>query len=205
MPVLNIRNDYSVIVTTRCNWNCPYCAVRNSVDAKADCRPESIVARLNGIPDGSNVTIFGGEPGLLGANVLDGYFSILERKGCRIYVETNGTFFRYPELCTRAYQILFHCSEDLFDKKPVERHDEYDVRYLVVVTDDNLSRLDGFLKRNPNLKFDLIPSSFFHDRTGPILSERGKYEVISRYASRMTNDSIRRMLHDKDFEKVICV
>jgi len=205
MPVLNVRNDYSVIVTMRCNWRCPYCAVRNSVDTKADCRPESIEDRLKHIPDESNVTIFGGEPGLLETNILNGYFSILEKKNCRIYVETNGAFFRYPTLCSRAHQILFHCSEDLLEDKPVKRYDEYDVRYLVVVTDDNLCRLGRFLEMNPNLKFDLIPSSFFHERTGPILSERGKHEVISMYASRMTDDSIRRMLHDKDFEKVICI
>lgn len=205
MPVLNVRDDYSVIVTTRCNWNCPYCAVRNSVDSKADCRTDIVSQRLNGIPDRANVTVFGGEPGLLGIEVLDQYFSILERKMCRIYVETNGMFFRYPELCRRAFQILFHCSEDLLEVKPVERHDEYDVRYIVVVTDENLHRLGCFLEKNPGLRFDLIPSSFFHERTGPVLSETGKHEVISRYASRMTDDSIRRMIHDKDFERVICV
>ena len=205
MPVLNIRDEYSVIVTTRCNWNCPYCATRNDVDGNANCSPKSIAARLGRIPDGSNVTIFGGEPGLVAEKTLEKYFSVLERKNCRIYVETNGMFFMHPSLCKRTFQILFHCSEDLFDDEPIVRHDEYDVRYLVVVTDDNLCRLGRFLEMNQSIKFDLVPSSFFHERTGPILSERGKHEVISRYASRMTSDSIRRMLHDKDFERVACV
>lgn len=205
MPILNVENDYSILITTKCNWNCPYCAVRNKVDMNANCDTENIISRLKTIPEKSNITIFGGEPGLVQEDILEEYFKNLQEKECKIYIETNGMFFKYPRLCEKTFEILYHCSQDLFEKEQIEKHDEYNVRYVIVVTDDNICRLGNFLEINRDILFDLIPSSFFHEQTGPILSEKRKHEIISKFSDRMTKESIKRMIHDKDFERVQCI
>ena len=35
MPILEIRNEYTLRFTYKCNWNCSYCAINNLKDSVA--------------------------------------------------------------------------------------------------------------------------------------------------------------------------
>ena len=108
--------EYAITLTYICNWNCPYCAVRNSVDWKPSVSMQDVDGKIDAISDGSMVTLFGGEPGMLEKRELEHYITRLKEKGCGLKLETNGLFIeRYPELLSEFYKITYHCSEDLKD------------------------------------------------------------------------------------------
>ena len=112
MPILNTKNkEYAVTITYKCNWNCNYCAVKNKYDYKENLTHEDVMNKLKIIPYNSDVTIFGGEPGLVEKEKNEKYICFLKKRNCRLFLETNGTFIqKYPELLCNFDEILYHCS-----------------------------------------------------------------------------------------------
>ena len=70
MPILNKQNEFVIPVTFKCNWNCSYCAIRNTHDFRDNVSIESIYRSIEQVESDSNVTITGGEPGLLDYGIL---------------------------------------------------------------------------------------------------------------------------------------
>lgn len=201
MPVLETENEYVVPITYDCNWDCPYCAIKNDFDRKFKTRFTPVERRLSLVPEMSTVTIAGGEPGLVPRESLKEYLKILETKKCSVYLETNGTFLdRYPDFISRFKEILYHCSVNMDVPARVWRG--YDnIRYLLIVNDDNIGNLRKFLEFNPDIKFDVIECTYPHGITGPTLSRKNKNMILTNFIRRLTSDSIRRLICGKNFER----
>lgn len=202
MPILTVKNEYVVFLTYDCNWNCPYCAIQNSFDRQRRMNSAPVEQRLGLIPNNSVVTFAGGEPGLVPRSLVEKYIDIAAGKNCVLYLETNGTFIdRYPDLVGKFREVLYHCSVDM--KNP--SHVEYgypNIRYLLIATDDNVGNLERFLEFNPSVKFDIIACTYPHGATGPVLSRRNRNMILTKFGNRMTAESVRRMIHEKDFESI---
>lgn len=207
MPVLRskTKREFALMLTHECNWHCKYCAVNNQHDRGLCISESSILSKLARIPPKSAVTLFGGEPGLADRVLVEKCISILEAKQCKLYLETNGTFmWRYPDLLVHFHEVLYHCSQDLDEDDQIVQTSFSRVRYLVVVHDDNINKLQKFLDLHEDIKFDIIEATYPYpdEMDGPRLSRESKRRLVSDFASRMTAESLYRLLNGKDFEGI---
>lgn len=77
------------------------------------------------------------------------------------------------------------------------------VRHLLIVHDSNVKNLPSFLEKYPNVKFDIVEATYpYVDMHGPTLSPENKHMVMTHFASRMTRESFKRMVHEKEFDKI---
>ena len=197
-------NEYAITITYKCNWNCPYCAVRNSVDYKPLVEVSEVVDKINRIEDGSNVTLFGGEPGMLDRDTIEMYISILKLKRCTLKLETNGLFLRkFPDLCSNFQSIMYHCSEDLEEVK-ISEFNHPDITYMLIIHDWNINRLEKFLEINSHIeRFYIVEATYPHEITGPTLSKQNKNHLITKFCKHMTPESIKRLINGHDFSRII--
>lgn len=204
MPVLTKNNEYVIPITMKCNWNCNYCAINNKYDQNIIISKNNNIKKINNIPNYCRCTLTGGEPGLVDKDEIIEYLNLLKIKKSELYLETNGLFIeKYPDLIKNFYEILYHCSENLEDK--IEYFNFNNIRYLLIITDQNVNRLNEYIKKNfIGIKFDLIPVSypFQDDIRGPQLSLKNKNMIISKFYKYMTDDSIKRFYKDKDFKNI---
>ena len=63
MPINAIPGEIEVELTHKCNWNCPYCAIR--VHSLPEITRQHMRGKIISIGENSAVTLSGGEPGLL--------------------------------------------------------------------------------------------------------------------------------------------
>jgi len=188
--------DIELVITWICNWNCEYCAVDTHNQ-----EPFNLQDKLDKIPNGSNVTLSGGEPGALPREKVWDIIHYLEDKGCSLSLNTNGTFIRkYSDLLPKFKKILYHCTEnlDVDDKILIGPYD-----YFVVVTDNNYNKLEAFLKANPNITFNIAGASNPIGMNNPTLSQDNKYDMLKRFSNRMTRESKLRAITEKDFDAIV--
>jgi hypothetical protein len=77
------------------------------------------------------------------------------------------------------------------------------IRYLIIVHDKNIHRLDNYLNRHQKIKFDIIEATYpYPEMKGPTLSSQNKNHIITKFGNRMTKDSFKRLLNGKDFNKI---
>ena len=193
------------MVSCKCNWHCQYCAVNNSHDHRDSLLDEVVLANARKVEPRSVVTLFGGEPGLAERDLLENCLAILEAKHCKIYLETNGLFIqRYPDLLEHFYEILYHCSEDLAEDDQILKLDHKRTRYMIIVHDKNINKLQSFLEKHKDTRFDIIEATYPYpeEMNGPRLSMENKKMLIERFAQRMTCESLYRLLNGKDFERI---
>lgn len=188
---------YSISVTYKCDWSCPYCSA--DTHSKRTPPAKQIKQAIDEVEPGSDVSITGGEPGFAKREILEYAFTELKKKNCRITINTNGAFFtRYPDLCELTDDFFYHCSEDLDPDVDMYRPDpRYDVDHMIVVTDDNISRLDAFINKYPEINF-LIHSAdpvVVNGSMGPSLSKSNAIWVYLKYKTRIHPDSLLRLLN----------
>lgn len=153
----------------------------------------------------SIVTLFGGEPGLVKRDLLEKCMQILEDKQCILYLETNGTFIkRYPDLLEHFAEVLYHCSEDLDIDDEIIETDFKRTRHLIIVHDENVVRLGSFLEKHKNIVFDIVEATYPcpDEMNGPRLSAKTKTMIITKFGSRMTRESMHRLISGKDFDPI---
>ena len=203
MPILNVPHEAELELTHECDWNCRYCAVNTHslppVDAADALRRVERAAAERSI-----VTFSGGEPGLLERRDVEKMLDAVEHTGSVPCLNTNGLFLRrYPDLAPRFAEIDYHCSRDLGADETFDRYPDLDnIRYMLVVDDENLPRLGAFLDRNSDVVFDVVPASYEDGDARRPLSARGRMEIVRRFSGRITFESQRRLFVDKDFDKV---
>lgn len=196
---------YAMTLTYLCNWNCDYCAVRNSVDWKPVVTREDVLKKISCIENGSDVTLFGGEPGMLPKHQLVEYIDILKSKKCRLFLETNGLFIRnYPELLPEFKHVMYHCSMNLDEDDKIDIVDDVETTYMLIVHDENIDRLSRFLEMHQEPeKFYIVEATYPHEKTGPTLSKTNKNRLLTRFFKRMTRDAIKRLINGFDFNRII--
>lgn len=158
-----------------------------------------MIAKVKSIPNHSYVTLSGGEPGMIDRSYVLEIMQILTDKSCIVNLNTNGLFLkRYLDIADAFNSIVYHCSEDL-DKRIETFKTRCELRYMIVVTDDNFHRLNTFLTYHNDVKFDIVPASYDNETGRPIISPATRYKILSTFSSHMTSESIKRMIHDKDW------
>lgn len=199
------RPQYAITLTYKCNWNCDYCAVRNSVDWKDDVSDYDVFKKIDAVENGSVVTLFGGEPGVLNRSQVESFIERLQSKGCSLKLETNGLFIRrFPDIIDTFQEITYHCSQDLLPTDDIININHKNVKYMLVIHDKNIPNLESFLNSHPFPdKFYMVEATYPHEITGPTLSKQNKNRLLTRFSNRMSKEAIYRLIHGFDFDSII--
>jgi len=193
---------YEVVLTYNCNWDCLYCSVDTHNNKLSE---EDALKKLDIPESGSTVILSGGEIGLLSEEFLRKVITILVRKKCIIHVNTNGLFLRrYPHLLRYMLKINYHCSDNLDAEVEFPRVEHFNVDYCLVVHDENVSELGGFLDKNDDIEFTVIPST--NPSTGiqgaPVLGWDSRFYILKKYGKRLTEDGQRFLILGRDYSGV---
>lgn len=199
MPILAIANEIEVELTHECNWNCPYCAIKTH--ELAPITTQQMLEKIESIPPNSIVTLSGGEPGTIQYDIIYKVISLLENKHCILNLNTNGLFIkRYSNLLHKFNQIIYHCSQNLdVDDEVIQLDKNIDVRYMIIVTDDNMHKLEAFLNAYSNIVFDIVQATYDVQTCQPTLSIKNRNIIVTKFANRMTKESVKRMFHEKEW------
>ena len=189
--------SYSLMVTYDCNWNCGFCIV--DTHNKPKVTSKELREKVDGIEPNSEVSLSGGEPGLLNKEDLEYCIRELKKKKCEITVNTNGTFFKnYPEYCDEIDAFYYHCTEDLdtskgimLDGVPINK-----TKFMMVLTDDNFERLEWFLDTYPNIRFEVASATkaIVNNKIGTSLSPKNAFFVWIKFKDRITKESMLYLL-----------
>jgi organic radical activating enzyme len=182
------------MVTFKCNWFCDFCAV--DTHSKSNIDFDDVLSKIDLIDSNSEVSISGGEPGLLSEHNMETIIQKLVDKNCEINVNTNGTFFRsfYSNhfIMSNVNCFLFHCSEHLDDIISLPNISN-DIEFLVVVSDKNYPLLDSFISNNPSLRPLSIFGAdqyFVNGKLGPTLSKFNSLKIYQKYKDILSKNSI---------------
>lgn len=168
-------------VTNRCNWFCSYCLVDTH---NRDLLPiEEVLKTISEIPDGTSVTLSGGEPGMLERKNIELIIQKLQEKNCNIDLLTNGLFLtRYNDLLVNISEVFYHCIEDIpsFIKNNKEidfginlpTHDKFDFIYVIVVLYEDLvsGNAQKIIEKYPDIQFMISPNKLL-----------GKDKIINKF------------------------
>ena len=111
---------------------------------------------------------------------------------------------RHLDLIDNFDEIVYHCSYDLHISQPIIKHiDHRSIRYMIIVNDENICRLENFLKYHSDIQFDIVEATYNNVGDGPTLSKRNKYMIMTHFSHRMTKESIHRMIHEKEFDDMM--
>lgn len=149
-------------VTYKCNWHCEYCLV--DTHNQPDRHFSQVLCDIVKLDDGTEVTLSGGEVGLLSRRALNAIVVALKGKSCPIDLLTNGLMFKKHRGLLRCFEeIWYHCVEHLADDAEIEypHEDQSKVLYIVVATDKELESgsLLKFINKYPHIKFLVLPDN----------------------------------------------
>ena len=190
--------EYCLTVQYKCNWKCDYCIV--DTHSQKEITKDELIHKLEIIEPGSEVSITGGEPGLISKELLEFIFSELKKKHCQINVNTNGTFFeKYPEYYQYIQNYLYHCSEHLDLSIPIIIPDNPDnkIDYLLVVTDNTYQNIEEFIKKYPNILFHIYAADpvMVNGQSGKFLSKQNAFKIIKQFKDRIHPNSYKSLFN----------
>jgi organic radical activating enzyme len=183
--------NFSLNITYDCNWNCDYCIIDTHNKSKR--KLKQVLEDIDLLPNKSNISLGGGEPGMLEYNEIYEIIKKLKDKECNIDLLTNGLFikeFINTEIMKNIDTIHYHCVENLKDNIEFTEILDKDVDYIIIITDDNYKYLESFLNKYSNITFSITPSM----NVKP-LSKKIMFEIIKKYKHRMTKRSIKEFFY----------
>jgi len=184
----NIKKEFCLSITFDCNWNCSYCVAdthNNNITIK------DVLDNIKHIEHGSEVTITGGEPGLVNESDMELIFQKLREKECKIDITTNGLFIKkYQKYYNEIESYLYHCSDKLLD---LEIYDDPDnkIEYMIVIDDLNINNLDSFLENAPiYIRLDAA-YSLMNGKSS--LSKKNILNIIKKYKTYIKPEHIKHL------------
>lgn len=151
-------NSYELLLTYKCNWFCDYCLIDTHNQPRLPF--EKVLKEAHRIPPNSEVTLTGGEPGLLSKSKLRQVIDILKAKDCDIDILTNGVLFKkHWDLVYEFGEVIYHCVEYLGEDIEYPDLDQSVVTYILVIGDENLrdGSIINMIEKYPHIKFLLLP------------------------------------------------
>lgn len=201
-----MKKEYEIVITYKCNWRCEYCCV--DTHARAEVSRDTVFSKIKKIEDGNNVTISGGEPGMLSAEYLEEVLQLLTQKNCDIGLNTNGLFLeKHKGLLKYISNVNYHCSENLDIAVPILNLSDISsatkIDYQLVVHDKNEHKLEAFLNHYPDITFNVVPgsTSALGIADSPVLTD--KYSILTRFHNRITIESKKGLLKEKIIPEII--
>ena len=149
---------YEINITYKCNWKCSYCSMKDRLFKSIN--EDEVLSLISSLPNGSCLTLSGGEPGLCRKEYISKLLNTARKKGLRLTLNTNGTFLkRHKEFVNEFEKINLHL--DISKSYNIEKNKK--INYVVILTSSNLNDVINFVKQY-DIKFDIIPSSHFDFR-----------------------------------------
>lgn len=195
---------FEIILTFKCNWFCDYCAVNTHNN---NITSEEVIKKLNNVPENSEVTISGGEVGLLDEDLIVAYLKILNDKNCLINLNTNGLFIkRYKHLIEIFNKINYHCSENLSADDKILEISHKNVDYILIVNDINIKNLNTFLLKHKKM-FTIIPATtpVTGIQDAPTLSKSNSINILKKYNKFLSKESKKYLLLGKNYNDTIFI
>lgn len=190
------RDNFCLGVIWACDWDCPYCMV--DTHSQKEYTLAQIERKLDLVTENADVSISGGEPGLLSKTLIKKIFDNLIEKKCLISVNTNGLFFKnHPEYDKYISSYFYHCSMDLSSPeiyKPTVAENKID--YMVVITDKTIDNLEPFLLYNKDILFKVFAADSYKvkGKKGDSLSKKNAFRIVKEYKHLIHKDSIHNLL-----------
>lgn len=195
MSFFEMNKTFEIELTYKCNWKCKYCAIKTHTK-KAFTNEEVLENfrfKTNDFKDTvqSTVILSGGEPTLVGREVLETYINLSKLHSFDLKINTNGMLFKEESIIKEFQQINWHVSDELImtnDIYTILKTLPKNVQPLIVVSDSNFKNLHSFMEQWPkDIKILLIPAS---DPEGKInYFSEDKYQKLHTYRNRITKDS----------------
>lgn len=186
--------NYCLMLTFKCNWFCDFCAT--DTHTKPEVTFKDIKNKLNIVQNNSEVSISGGEPGLISKDRMKYIISELKKKNAIININTNGTFFKnFSEYHNDIDSYFYHCSEKLDNKVEMLPFDNID--YMIVVTNDTFPNLEKFLKINEHIKyFHIFGADKYqvNGKPGKFLSKINSLKIYTKFKNRIDPESYHYLL-----------
>lgn len=204
--ILAKEKEIEIVLTYKCNWDCSYCCVLTHEQPKIT--PEELKEKIDKIIPGYHVTLSGGEVGLLSKiEILEIMLAVKDKGAESISLNTNGLFLKnYPELIKEFQTVLYHVSAELDINDIILDLKEYsNIEYMILVTDDTIDKVAPFLKKYPDIIFNIVAASNPLGINNPFLSEKNKWKLLKKFGTRMTKDSKLRLIKEKDFDDIIYI
>ena len=159
-----------------CDQNCYYCNQGDRSKYKVKTDDELLRSFVNAIDAAKQVCpekepisigVLGGEPGVWSEYLWTGILTTVKKYNLPLCVLTNGAIFNHPSFKQDIPNTTFfwHCSLDLDPVKIPEIKRE--INHQIVVTHENLHKLDEFLTINENtiIAPDVVQSSLYKENT----------------------------------------
>lgn len=181
-------DSFTIITTYNCNWDCSYCIIdthkRNKV---SPINKQMLLDKIALVTQNAEVSLSGGEPGLVDPETMAKVFDRLVELNCNIDVFTNGLFIkRYGDKYLQYIdELLYHCVEYLDHDIEFPDLDQERVTYVIIVTNDNHHQVDDFLDRYPHITFKLACNS----KHGQTLTRGDAFKLFMRNKHRIDEDS----------------
>jgi MoaA/NifB/PqqE/SkfB family radical SAM enzyme len=154
----------SIIVTTSCNYRCPYCVLEKNTGIDLDIKYDDNfnIKNLNLLDNYDfdkliKVNILGGEPGLLSRKDLDSIFNYFKNKNVpnsKIRILTNGLFLEkylnYYKDFNYAYHVIDFNSFKDYSKYNLKLYNLY-----VIWNEESIDEFEKILKFYSNIKFEM--------------------------------------------------
>lgn len=190
---------YSISVTYKCNWNCPYCS-RDTHNQETNF--ENAIKATHKVDNNSDVTITGGEPGLLTTDELLEIIKILKNKNCYVDINSNGEIFKHQKVINVIDSIYYHCSMNMELDDIINKDYKDKTFYVVVVTDNNIDNLEPFLEKHNDIDFIIHPAKEvpINGKIGESLSKKNILKLAIKYKNNIPEQFMILL----DFEKTVC-
>ena len=156
-------NTVCLHVTWRCNWDCDYCIT--DTHNKPKLGESELWSKISQVPWGSDVSLTGGEPGLVPLKKWNIIIPYLKKHCNSVNMNTNGLFLQkyWNELYHDIDHFVYHCSQDM--EEPIQYYPpdpRGKIEYSVIITSRNKDNLPGFMRSVTPKK---IPITFVADKS----------------------------------------
>lgn len=184
-----------LVITYKCNWFCDYCL--NDTHHQPERSFQEVLEDANNIPPNTEVTISGGETGLMSRKRLQEIIDVLEAKNCQLDLLTNGLFIKKHEPLLKHFtEVWYHCLEYLNDDKEIEYPDldQNKFVYIIVATESDLdsNTLVNTIERYPHIKFLVLPEN----RSGRRINFNKFKKFVDQYRDRIHPRTYEEWIND---------
>lgn len=192
--------NYCLTVTYKCNWHCPYC-ITDTHSRHIDY--DDVIKNIDNVPVGARVSLSGGEPGMLKEWQLKEIIGKLRERDCIIQANTNGLILKRPNIVELIDFIFYHCSEDLDIDDEVNKDYKEKTEYMVVVTDDNIDKLQAFLDKHNDIHISIFGAKEVpvKGKSGERLSKKNCIRLIQEFKDYIRPDEIAQILSFNDHQQ----
>ncbi len=176
-------------ITYKCNWDCSFCAT--DTHSQKDITFEDIKRKLTYIEPNSEVSISGGETGLIDEGILEYILKDLKAKNSKISIMTNGLYLKkYLKFDSYINDYFYHCTYNLIDDIYIPE-DTTKIEFMLVVTDETFPLLDEFLTKYSDITFTVFGADKYivKGQDGTSLSKINSIRLLSKFKDRISKRS----------------